>query len=198
VTTQSDRARAAMSVTRRDNASVTARAGQPPTPGHSVTALGQLTAGQREREESLALGHPEWMRPPGYSRYEASRHSLWRRGEDGKPVLVSGGIRNEKGLLLRPRVGNRGYLLINLIDDEGVKRTLTVHKVILLAHAGEPGPGEEALHENGDAFDCRFPLNLYWGTHELNVRQRVMSERRRNLRGWRKVAAWLRRLGHRS
>ena len=118
------------------------------------------------------------MRPPGYSRYEASRHSLWRRGEDGKPVLVFGGIRNPAGVLLRPRVGNKGYLLINLVDDTGVKRTLSVQKVILTAHAGEAPPGMEALHENDDSFDNRYPSRLYYGTHEHNEWQKRDRQRR--------------------
>jgi hypothetical protein len=202
MTTQRDRRNSA---TVRDIAWCPGDSTTPPSPGHAVTALGQLTADQREREESLALGHPEWLRPRGYSRYEASRHSLWRRGEDGKPVLVSGGIRNEKGLLMRPRVGNKGYLLINLVDDTGVKRTLTVQKVILLAHAGEPEPGQEALHENDDPFDNRFPVNLYYGTHDVNERQKLGNHWRRHaaaagtpadpvpLFSWRRLAPRLRR-----
>ena len=122
------------------------------------------------------------MPPPGYSRYEASRHSLWARDDDGKPVLVFGGIRNAKGLLLRPRVGNKGYLLINLVDDTGVKRTLTVQKVVLTAHAGEPGPGQEALHESDDPFDNRYPSRLYYGTHKHNEWQKRARQRRESFR----------------
>jgi hypothetical protein len=129
---------------------------------------------------------------------------VWRRGEDGKPVLVSGGIRNAGGLLMRPRVNRDGYLLINLVDDTGVKRTVTVHKVILLAHVGECPPGQEALHENDDPFDNRYPVNLYYGTHSLNEQQKVANGGRRPApvrnpnrppkpRGWRKLAARLRR-----
>lgn len=166
------------------------------------TALGHHRPDLREWRELDALGLlPEWQPVPGYSRYEASRNSLWRRGEGGRPVLVSGGYRNAKGVLLQPRLGNRGYLLINLVDDTGVKRTLTVQKGILLAHAGEPGPGEEALHENDDPYDNRFPVNLYYGTHPENEQQKIANggyrpsfpRRAPKPRGWRKLTAWLRR-----
>jgi hypothetical protein len=81
-------------------------------------------------------------------------------------------------VLLRPRVGNKGYLLINLIDDTGVKRTLTVQKVILRAHAGDPPPGQEALHENDDSFDNRYPSRLYYGSHVANEQQKRARQRR--------------------
>jgi hypothetical protein len=190
-----------MSGTSRDIDRCPGDSSTPPTPGHAVTALVQprathgLTCGNAT--ECVPLGQPgapEWASPFGYSRYEASRDSLWTRGEDGKPVLVSGGIRNAAGTLMRPRVGNKGYLLINLVDDDGVKRTLTVHKVILLAHAGEPGPGEEALHEDDDPYDNRYPEKLYYGTHELNREQkRINTRRRQKPRGWRRAIAWLQR-----
>jgi hypothetical protein len=188
----------------RDNARCPGDSSTPPSPGHAVTGLVQpgathaLTCGNEN--EWVPLGHPgsEWLRAPGYSRYEASRHSVWARGEDGKLVLVSGGIRNAKGTLMRPRVGNKGYLLINLVDDGGVKRTLTVHKVILLAHAGECPPGQEALHEDDDPLDNRYPLKLYYGTHELNREQkRINTRRRQKPRGWRRVIARLWRKGSR-
>jgi hypothetical protein len=179
------RAGRAKSGTSRDNARCPGDSSTPASPGHAVTGLVQprdtyaLTC--VNANEWVPLGHPgvEWLRAPGYSRYEASRHSLWTRGEDGKPVLVCGGIRNAAGLLMRPRVNRDGYLLINLVDDTGVKRTLCVHKVILLAHAGEPGPGEEALHEDDNPFDNRFPLKLYYGTHARNEAQKVANGGRR-------------------
>ena len=148
---------------------------------------------------NLPLGHPEWLSPPGFSRYEASRHSLWAHDDDGKPLLTFGGIRNADGLLMRPRVAN-GYLLVNLVDDTGVKRTLLVQKVILTAHAGDPPPGQEALHENDDPFDNRYPSRLYYGTHQHNEWQKRTRQRRekvmetfQNRPRWQRVA--LRLLG---
>jgi hypothetical protein len=206
-------ARRPKSGTSGDNARCPGDPATSPSPGHAVTGLVQprathgLTCGNAN--ECVPLGHPgalgpEWKRAPSYSRYEASRDSLWKRGPGGKPVLVSGGIRNAKGLLLQPRLGNRGYLLINLVDDEGVKRTLTVHRFVLLAHAGECPPGQEALHENDYPYDCRYPVNLYWGTHKLNEAQKVANGGRRPApvrnpnrppkpRGWHKLTTWLRR-----
>ena len=205
--TQRDRSSPSSAATVRDISRCPGDPSTPASPGHAVTpphdALGQMTADQREREANLALGHPEWISPPGFSRYEASRHSLWAHGGDGKPVLTFGGIRNAKGLLMRPRVATNGYLLINLVDDTGVKRTLLVQKVVLTAHAGDPPPGQEALHENDDPFDNRFPSRLYYGTHSVNERQKLGNHWRRHaaaagraadpvpLFSWRRLAARL-------
>jgi hypothetical protein len=203
--TQRDRSSPSSTVTVRDISRCPGDPSTSPSPGHAATppqdALGEMTPDQREREANLPLGHPEWISPPGFSRYEASRHSLWAHGDDGKPVLTFGGIRNAAGLLMRPRVATNGYLLINLVDDTGVKRTLLVQKVILRAHAGEPGPGQEALHENDDPFDNRYPSRLYYGTHDLNERQKLGNHWRRHaeaagtpaapvpLFSWRRLAA---------
>src|SRR5580700_4747336 len=107
----------------------------------------------------------EWKPVPGFSSYEASDDSAWRRDGDTL-VLVSGGVRSidrdlpdgrhRRGQLLRPRPSNAGYLLFNMTDDDGMKRTLTAQKIVLAAHAGECPPGQEARHWDDN------PLNNRW------------------------------------
>jgi hypothetical protein len=81
-----------------------------------------------------------------------------------------------------------------------VTDTLTVHKAILLAHAGACPPRKEALHEDDDPFDNRYPLKLYYGTHTANEAQKHINARRRRAAAtpgppsrWRRLTAWLRR-----
>ena len=45
---------------------------------------------------------------------------------------------------------------MNVTDDEGVKRTMLVHRFILLAHVGECPPGMETRHLRNDPLDCRW------------------------------------------
>lgn len=128
----------------------------------------------------------KWKLVPGFSSYEASDYSVWQIGEEPlippappRLIQVSGGIRSidrvagarrYKGTLLAGRLNSSGYTLINMTDDEGNKRTMLAHKVILLAHCGEPEPGQESLHnpERGPLW-CRVPEDLRWGTRAENI-----------------------------
>jgi hypothetical protein len=110
-------------------------------------------------------GACEWKPVPGFSSYEASLDSAWRLDGDTF-VLVSGGVRSidrdlpdgrhRKGQLIKPRPSKNGYLLINMTDDDGVKRTCTLHSVVLAAHAGECPAGQESRHWDDN------PLNNRW------------------------------------
>ena len=105
-----------------------------------------------------------WKAVPGYSAYEASTESVWER-QDGRLVQVAGGIRSVDrtvgarhltGQMIRARVSNKGYLLIGMTADDGVRQTLTVQKVILTTFAGPPKPGQQARHLDDN------PLNNRW------------------------------------
>jgi hypothetical protein len=103
----------------------------------------------------------EWKKVPGYSVYEWSH-----RGQVRSPARPDG---------LRQRPNNSGYLVVNVVNDAGVKETVLVHRMILRAHAGEFGPGEESLHGAGGQLDNRYPENLRKDTHVVNVAERVAA-----------------------
>jgi hypothetical protein len=122
-----------------------------------------------------------WKAIPGFPGYEASDNSVWRM-EDGRVVQVSGGIRSIdrtvgtrrlKGTLLAGRLnsgrGNR-YVMVNMTDGDGNRRTMLAHLMILLAHRGEPGPGQETLHDpkRGPLW-CRVPEDMRYGTKKENA-----------------------------
>jgi len=110
-----------------------------------------------------------WKAIPGFSAYQASRggeiRSTDRQLPDG---------RNVKGVTLRPKVTNKGYLLIGLTDDEGEKRWRTVHRLVLTTFVGPCPPGQEARHLNDDPLDNRL-ANLEWGTPEENMGDRIRN-----------------------
>lgn len=96
-----------------------------------------------------------WKPIPGFSRrYEAS--------ED------TGHIRSHiTGQAMKTRPNNRGYLIVNLTDDNGQRQTRTVHTLILETFAGPCPPGMEACHGPGGQTDNRL-ANLRWDTKEAN------------------------------
>lgn len=107
-----------------------------------------------------------WKSPAGFSSYEASDNSVWKLVGD-KPVQCFGGIRSVdrtvrgrfyRGTLLKVRIiaNSGGYAAVNVTDDQGVKRTMLVHRFILLAHAGECPAGMETRHLRNDPLDCRW------------------------------------------
>jgi hypothetical protein len=105
----------------------------------------------------------------GFSAYEfgdlGEVHSV-DRVTDGKPY---------RGTVLRPRVGNRGYLLVNLTDDTGRKVTRTVHTLVLEAHAGPRPHGHEACHGDDVPSHNWYPENLAWKPPAENVADRMRN-----------------------
>lgn len=65
-----------------------------------------------------------------------------------------------------------GYLYVNIRSNSGVKRPVAVHTLVSLAYHGDPEPGQEVRHLNGDPFDNRAK-NLAWGTRAENVADAV-------------------------
>lgn len=104
-----------------------------------------------------------WKPIPGYAGYEAS-HRGYVRSVDR---VVKG--RRYRGTVLATRVSNKGYELVNVRDDDGNVRTVTVHKMVMLAHVGPCPPGQEIRHWHDDPLDNRWPESLLYGTPEDNV-----------------------------
>jgi hypothetical protein len=111
----------------------------------------------------------EWKALPGFSSYQASHRGLVRSVD-----RIAGG-RQLRGVVLKPRRSNRGYLLVNLTDDNGKVQTRSVHTLVLLAHVGTPEPGQETRHLNDNPEDNRWPENLAYGTPEENVEDRKVN-----------------------
>lgn len=116
-----------------------------------------------------------WRPIPGFGgHYEAS--SLGRiRSRDrvvskvafGKPAL-----QHYKGRVLRSTPdGKWGHRCVS-VGVDGARIKIGVHRMVLLAFVGDPPPGHEGCHNDGDASNNR-PSNLRWDTHENNNRDRL-------------------------
>lgn len=72
-----------------------------------------------------------------------------------------------KGRVLRQHF-NHDYLKVSLCG-----KSWQVHRLVIEAFRGAPGPGEECCHNNGDGRDNRL-ANLRWGTKQDNMRDRSL------------------------
>ena len=112
---------------------------------------------------------PEWKQVAGFSSYEWSHRGLVRS------VDRTRGGRNYRGMILAQRVNNSGYRIVNVTDDQGVKQTVLVHRMVLLAHDGKFEDGQETLHGPGGPEDDRYPENLRRDSRPANVAEMVAA-----------------------
>lgn len=102
----------------------------------------------------------EWRIIPGFSAYELSPDGVIRRRVKARTRKV--------GHL--PTIGrnNYGYLRAKLVDDSGIKRTVTLHRLIALAfHGPPPSEKHQARHLDDDKSN-NHPSNIAWGTSKEN------------------------------
>ena len=96
------------------------------------------------------------------------RPDEWRELPDLPGYLISphGQVKGRFGRVLRPYVmPNGGYHQITI---SGVGKR-TVHRLVARAYHGDPGPGMEVAHNNGDPADNRA-VNLRWVTRSENMK----------------------------
>jgi NUMOD4 motif/HNH endonuclease len=110
-----------------------------------------------------------WKTIPGFSSYQASDRGKIR----SVPRTV--GSRRLAGVVLKARLNNSGYELVNLTGDDGIRQTRTVHSLVLEAFAGPCPDGCESLHANDNPTDNRWPENLSWGSKEANMADRMRN-----------------------
>lgn len=115
-----------------------------------------------------------WKDVPGHGgHYEASSHGRLR----SKARIVRKSTRHGKTAIQNypaRLIGGRnsfGYYRAHLCVD-GKRYSVAVHRMVALAFHGEPEPGQECCHNNGDSGDNR-PGNLRWDTHLENNRDRL-------------------------
>lgn len=76
----------------------------------------------------------------------------------------NGGLRN--GRWLKPWLGNRGYLIINLRKN-GKRKMFTVHRLVALTHIPNPKNKLEINHKDGNRLNNSVD-NLEWCTRKEN------------------------------
>ena len=92
----------------------------------------------------------------GFSKYESYDDGF---GPDQRPVrsidrTVNG--RNIKGQPIKPKIGTHGYLEVGIYNDQGEKKTPTVHSLVMLPRGGPTPPGMQIRHYDDDPFNNRW------------------------------------------
>lgn len=109
-----------------------------------------------------------WREIPGFDgAYEVSDNGRIRT------VHAHPKGRTPAGHVMKPRLHENGYLNVGL--RRGKRRVVVgVHRLVATAFHGEPQPGWEARHLDGDKTN-NAASNLRWGTHSDNVRDSVAA-----------------------
>lgn len=117
-----------------------------------------------------------WIPVPEYEDiYEVSDQGRVRSVD--RVVIDKQGSRRRsfKGRILRPQKVYTGYTMVALSKD-GKVSDWYIHRLVLTAFVGAPGPGQEGCHNNDIRDDNRLE-NLRWDSHLENVRDAVKRNR---------------------
>ena len=100
-----------------------------------------------------------WKPIPGFSRYEIHPDSRIRVTKTLKPMMAS--------------LSASGYMKIDLMDDAGLRKTCSIHRLVCVTHNGHP-PYENAVvcHTDGDSHN-NHATNLRWGSFADNTSDRL-------------------------
>ena len=111
-----------------------------------------------------------WKPIPGFEFYEASTQGRIRSIDrettrKGRPMRL-------KGVVLKPGVGSKGHLYVNL-QERGAIKTQYVHRLIAMTFLGEqPDWADLVAHRNGDPSDNRVD-NVRWATYAENSKDSI-------------------------
>lgn len=119
----------------------------------------------------MAYAITRWIDVPGFE----DCYQVSDKGQIfSKPRTIhmkDGRVRNLPARIMKPVPLPTGYETITLRHGGVIARDY-VHRIVLYAFRGLPGPGEETCHGNGDPADNRIE-NLRWDSHSSNVRDTI-------------------------
>ena len=98
--------------------------------------------------------------------YEVSDHGRVR-SLDRVVTRTDGVIQRRRGTVLTNTITSSGYAQVRL-SGNGRRENAMVHRAVLRAFRGEPLPGQEGCHNNGDSTDPRLE-NLRWDSSRENT-----------------------------
>lgn len=114
------------------------------------------------------MGTVEYREVVGFPGYRVgSDGSVWccRLTGPGRRLTLATAWRRK-----RPRPRRDGYVWVNMVRD-GHEYGRAVHRLVLEAFVGPPGPGLVGCHSNGNRSDNRL-ANLRWDTAKSNLADR--------------------------
>ena len=120
----------------------------------------------------------EWRKVKSLSKYEISESGDVRSTDRTFPAKVDAMGRSippvhRKGVPIKPRKHEFGYLMVTLIADDMSRVDRLIHNLVLTAYHGEkPFPDAVCRHLDGDKLNNHCS-NLKWGTQQENVTDAV-------------------------
>ena len=109
----------------------------------------------------------EWRAIPGFPSYEASSAGQIRRCVQVSPKHPV------RGRCLKPRPLKRGHCYVNIRNEEGVIKSVYVHRLVALTFLGPPPTTKhQVAHWDGDATNNNLS-NLRWATNKENCQDSV-------------------------
>ena len=119
----------------------------------------------------------EWRSVPGWEGlYDVSNHgrvrSWMKSGGRGKNGIKGGRTRLDKPIVKDLTLHHTGYLIVTLYDGSLRKTQYRVQVLVLRTFKGEPLPGQEAAHWDGDPTNNHH-TNLRWATRKENAADRA-------------------------
>ena len=83
-------------------------------------------------------------------------------------------FKNGKEIIRRPVLHSKGYLFVAIYKD-GKQKKFRVHRLVAMLFIPNPLNLPEVNHDDGCKLNC-YVGNLYWSTHEENIRHAVRTE----------------------
>lgn len=88
-------------------------------------------------------------------------------GFSGYRVDTEGNVYGKRGQCMSKVNSHDGYVRVGIFNNDGIRKTIKIHRLVLLAFVGPCPDGCEGRHLNGDGRDNRLE-NLAWGTRAEN------------------------------
>ena len=120
-------------------------------------------------DQDLSHAAEIWKPIPGWDGYEVSDLGRVRSMArivtriDSRLGLVRQPVHER---IRKPAQHPDGHLTMSLCQD-GAQRTMQVHQLVLISFVGDPEPGQECRHLDGDPANNAL-YNLRWGTSAEN------------------------------
>lgn len=114
----------------------------------------------------------EWRSVLGYEGYYDISNFGRVRSLDRMCYAGGGRFRCVKPKILKLRDNGRGYLAVNLYDDNGPKR-YKIARLVLAAFIGPCPKGMESCHNNGNKRNDKLE-NLRWDTRQANAQDKII------------------------
>lgn len=113
------------------------------------------------------IGCEDWYQIPEFPGYEITPDAQVRSRRPRNGI----GALTEEPRHIWPRVNRGGYLQFTLCRD-GELVTRTAHRLVLETFVGPRPDGLECRHLNGNRMDNRWPENICWDEHQVNMDDR--------------------------